>query len=369
MGDPIKKTQDKMGVDDAMTFLRDWQAKDFTMPTTAPEGAWKSNAGLSADALIESLKDTIKERCYTGFRHIDEAVTIGFKQSTKYIGILGFTNHGKSMLLRSVVYNMAVAGKRILFIALEDSALNTWTQLSFLHSYTRRDLHVPPINVWKNQPQQVTPDQQDNLRLLIDDLQHGDSVPGEIVVKTLSKWQEIVQELNAGHNGQPYEVLALDYLAHLETGAAGPKMHDAYKTLFKQAQRLALDYKDGRGLVVLTPLQANKVGMKAADDAEDDDWGVYQDLGAVEQYTDAARDMDLIIGLWNKGELKAQSMMKLSCLKSRENFFQTHLVRVDRRTRMVMDLPGAVKADMGSISTYRSEAEDAELTPADLAAY
>lgn len=368
-GDPRRKQRDLKGPDDAMEFIREHASGDFTVPSSAPEGAWRANADLGAEALIDGLNDTIKARCYTGFKHIDDAVAIGPKHSIKYIGILGFTNHGKSMLLRSMIYNMAKAGKRVLFVAREDTALNTWTQLSFLHSYERRDLHIPPVNVWRNQPQKVTKQEQDNLVLLVDDLQHGSSVPGEIVVKTLAKWPDIVQELEVGLNGKPYDVLALDYLAHLDTGLTGPKMHDEYKRLFKQAQKIAIDYKSGRGLVVITPLQANKAGMKAADDAEDEDWGIYPDLGSVEQYTDSVRDMDLVISLWHKGELKDRNMMKLACLKSRENFFEPHFVRIDRRTRMVMDLPGHPKSNVQMISTYHAEAEEAALTPEELNAY
>jgi hypothetical protein len=349
-----------------LKYLDKVRSGDFTLPPSAPEGAWRENAELGADALIDGLKDSIRDRSYTGFRHIDEAVAIGPGQPIKFVGILAFTNHCKSTVMRSMAYNMARSGKRILFIAREDSALNTWTQLSFLHSYARPDIAIPDINVWRNQPQKITPEQQDNLRLLVDDLQYGQSVPGEIVVTTHATWSQIAQELEVGLNGKHFDVLMIDYLAHLDTGMSGPKMHDEYKRLFKAAQKLAIDYKGGRGLVVVTPLQSNKTGMAAADQAEGNDWGIYTDLGAVEQYTDAARDMDLVIGVWHKDLLKTHGMIKVSCMKSRENFFQPHFLTIDRRTRMVMDLPGGPKSDMDRITTYRDMAEEAALTPEEI---
>lgn len=333
----------------ALKYFDGVRRKDFTLPSSVPEGAWRENAELGAEVLLESLKDTLKDRAYTGFSRIDSTTVIGPKQSIRYIGILGFSNHGKSMFMRSMAYNMAKSGKKILYIACEDTALNTWTQLSFLHSYTQTDLDIPPINVWRNQPQSVTERQQEDLRLLIDDLQHGGSVAGEIVVRTLPRWADIQQELETGLNGKPYDVLMVDYLSHLDTGASGTKIHDEIKVLFKKAQALAIDYKAGRGLVVVTPLQAGKKPMQEADSAEGEDWGVYNDLGAVDYYTDACRDMDLVIGLWHKGDLKTQSMMKVSCLKSREEPFETHFLTIDRRTRMVMDLaevPTAHKMSM-----------------------
>ena len=61
--------------------------------------------------------------------------------------------------------------------------------------------------------------------------------------------------------------------------------------------------------------------------------------------------------------------MKISCLKSREDFFEPHFVAIDRRTRMVMDLPGAPKADHRKIATYREEWNDASLTDEEITAY
>jgi len=108
--------------------------------------------------------------------------------------------------------------------------------------------------------------------------------------------------------------------------------------------------------------------MKEADEGEADDYGVYQNLGAVEMYTDAARDMDLIIGVWHKGMIKDGSMLKLSCLKSRENFFEPHLVQIDRRTRMVKDFPGAPTSEVSVIHARRAAAEDAALLEKEVAA-
>lgn len=352
----------------ALKYLDEVRRKDFTLPPSSPEGAWTENADLSADALVDALKDTISDRCYTGFKHIDRNVVIGPKQSIRFIGILAYYNHGKSTLLRQMAYNMAESGKRILYIAREDSALNTWTQLSFLHAKKRSDLDIPSAKVWRENPRSISAEHQDNLRVLIEDLQYGGKVRGEVVVKTLDRWQEIVRELDTGLNGKPYDVLMVDYLAHLKTEHGGAKRRDEVLEIFTSAQALAQDYKGGRGLVVITPLQANKQGMKAADEAEGEDWGV---LGAdaIEQYTDAGRDMDLIISVWHKDPLRVQDMMKIGCMKSREGRFATHFLRIDPRTRAVLDLPGGPKSDVMKISTYRHEVEEAELTPEEIAVY
>jgi archaellum biogenesis ATPase FlaH len=356
VGMDIDKKTTMKGVDDAWRYIQQERAKDPTLPFQVQQGPWREKADEGANDLIEGLRDTIRERVYTGFKHIDSVVTIGPKQSVKYIGILGFSNHGKSMVLRQMAYNMAVSGKRILYVPREDSPKNTWQQLSFLHAWTRPDLDIPNVNVWRNQPEKVTAQQQDNLLALVDDIKSGDKVPGEIVVKSLGKWTDIVAELQNGHNNLPYDVLMIDYLSHLETeNSRNNDIHEEIRKYFKQAQALCQDYQGGRGLVIVTPLQAGKTPMAAAAAQEGDDWGVYSDLGAVDFYTGACRDMDLVLGVWQKDALKHSAMLKIHCLKSREDFFDTHFVAIDTRTRAIMDLPGKAKLDVDKIAVYRRE--------------
>lgn len=173
-GMDIDKKTTLKGVDDAWRYIQQEREKDPTLPFQVPQGPWREKADEGANVLIEGLQDTIRERVYTGFKHIDSVVTIGPKQSVKYIGILGFSNHGKSMVLRQMAYNMATSGKRILYVPREDSPRNTWLQLSFLHAWTRPDLDIPSVNVWRNQPEKVTKEQVDNLMVFPYSVSSGD---------------------------------------------------------------------------------------------------------------------------------------------------------------------------------------------------
>jgi hypothetical protein len=337
----------------ALEYIAKARQLDWGLPSLAPEGKWKESGDHQIANLREGLQSTMDARCWTGLKHIDDAVAIGPKQDIKYVGILGFTNHGKSMLTRSMTYDMAAAGKRILYVAREEDAITTWLQLSWLHAHQRHDLNIPPIGVYKRTPLKITPEQWDDLQILQDDLRSGQTVKGEVKVVTHAKWDDIVAEVNSGLDGKPYDVLVIDYIQHLQ--ATNPKNEkDEIRAIFKSAQALSRDYHGGRGLVVISPLQANKEGMKAADAEEGDEWGVYQSLGAVEMYTDAARDMDLVIGVWNKGPLRDKALLKLSCLKSRGDglWFPTHHVRVNRRTRRVQDMNGRPIADTDKLPLH-----------------
>jgi hypothetical protein len=369
-GKPAPALTDAERVTAALKYLDEVRRKDFTLPPSSPEGSWKENADLSADALIDGLRDTMKERCYTGLRHVDHAVTIGPRMENRCVAIQGYTHHGKSLVMRTLAYNMAAAGKRVLYVALEESALNCWTRLSFLHAYRKPELDIPSATIWQHAQKRITPEHEENLRLLIDDLKFGKSVTGDIVVVTMNKWADVVRELETGHNGKPYDACFIDYIAHFSTGQTGQCEKDEIRSIFKAAQSLTQVYRGGRGLVIVHALQANKAGMKAADEEEGEDWGVYAD-GSIEQFTDAGRDADLIIGVWSKGLLKDQGVVKLSCLKNRGGArrFAPHFARIDARTGMIYDLAGGPKSDISMISTYKRAEEEAALSPRDIAAY
>jgi len=150
----------------------------------------------------------------------------------------------------------------LLVVAREEDALNTWMQFSWLHAHTRPDLDIPGINTWKTRPKSVTPKQWDDLAILLDDIQSGNSIKGEIKVVTHARWADIVAEVNNGIEGKPYDVLVVDYIQHLETLKQPP--HDEIKAIFKAGQALSRDYHGGRGLVVISPLQSNKTSMDKA---------------------------------------------------------------------------------------------------------
>lgn len=360
-GDPARRELDMKGPDDAMRYLKDHAAKDFSLPPTSPQGAWRQNADVSADALIAGLKSQEKERCTTGLRHVDAKVSIGPQKEVRYVGILGSSHHGKSLLMRQIAYNMAANGKNVLYVPLEESPLTCWTRFSFLHAYHRRDLDIPAIATWEHAKTRIRAEHEDNLRLLTEDLKFGKSVPGDIVVMTLRRWVDIAQEVNAGHNGKPYDSLFVDYVAHLQTGVSGFKHRDEMLKIFRDAQELSQTYKGGNGLVIVTGVQANKESVAKADEEEGEYWGTYPAMGAFDQYTDAQRDMDAIITVWQKGLLRTHNMMKIASIKNRGGeMFVPHFVGIDRRTSSIYDLQGTPKSDLALISTYRAVEEEIE---------
>jgi hypothetical protein len=87
-------------------------------------------------------------------------------------------------------------------------------------------------------------------------------------------------------------------------------------------------------VAVFTPLQINKGGLERACDAADEgeyDWGMFDQL-AIDTFTDAYRDCDAIISVFQRGYLKDQNQVKVGCMKSRGLYPEPIIVDIDPRT-------------------------------------
>jgi hypothetical protein len=129
-------------------------------------------------------------------------------------------------------YDMAKAGQRILYVPMEQSPAITWMQFTFLHRYTRPELDIPDFNVWRQDPKKISEAHQDNLTTLLEDLQHGPSMLGEITVKQLRTWPEIKQELESGD----YDVVAIDYVSQMKVDDAKKERREQIKQVFAEIQ-------------------------------------------------------------------------------------------------------------------------------------
>jgi hypothetical protein len=334
-----KKGETLSGPDDAARYARRFMLEDAALaPNIQPLGGdWAENVDHIRASLLGTLESPERTRIYTGYDKIDEQIIIGPTEEIRFVGILGHTNHGKSSYMLPMIYNMARSGKRILLVPREHSVEATWHRLTFMHAEFFPKLAIPSYSFWKRKPDQVSEEHKRNLDVLLDDLRERKSIKGSIEVLPLKSWPQIVERVQQPE--EPYDVLAIDYLSHLETSGAD-KHIDEIKGIIRQAQALTKDYRNGRGLVIITPFQANRDGFRRADEGEMDAWGNYtSDVNAIEWFSQAAQDLDLIIGVWQKDWLKTNGQMKISCVKARASqFFEPHFVKVDRRTRYIRDI-------------------------------
>jgi hypothetical protein len=286
------------------------------------------------------------KRVYTGFKKIDEVTLIGRNQRNRWIGIMGYTHHGKSLLLTTMIYNMACAGANVVLVPRESSVEEAWMTLVWLHhSKVCPDRPLVDKAEWMRSGADVGTENYNTVKMILKDLKEGTSIPGKLIVEPCRSWEEIEEKLRMTNKKRNYDVLAIDYFAHLDTagGSKGDSDIDKYKKALRKAQLLTLDGVDNdkSGLVIITPLQVNRKGYEECSKQENDLYGVYQNLNAVEYFTQAAQDMDCVMSVWFEGdsckEVNPQQMI-VHCLKGRGNMkFPTHRLAINPMTGMLHD--------------------------------
>jgi len=295
-------------------------------------------------------------RVLTGIKAIDEKTLIGRRQANRWIGILGYTHHGKSLLLNTLLYNMVCNGANVLLCPRESSVENAFMQFIWLHhNKVCPDAPIVSRADWMRNGNSNTFESFNTMQIIMKDLAEGTTLPGKLVVEGCRSWEELKDKAKETNKKFDYDVLAIDYFGHLDTSGGNKKESDMekYKKDLRDAQMLSLDGLEGdkSGLVIITPLQANKKGHDEAAKREGDNFGIYESLGAVEWFTQAAQDMDCIMSVWMEGdqyENGDSKRMLVNCMKGRNDMiFNRTVLTVNPKTGLLYDDVGgvAVKLD------------------------
>lgn len=308
----------------------------------------KTPGGDTATKGAVSLLDRFDVACRgqqgqieTGMPPLDEAMSIGHAHGNriKYLGIAGFSGHGKSTLLFSMVYAAAAQGNRVLLVPRECSVEQAWDHLIYLHAH-----HIglaeklPPMKQFLR-PRHARAEYRKVYEDVIADF-HAQKL--HIEVRADNTWAEVEVSVQS-HIDDPYDLLAVDYLAHLNLPADTRSGYENASILeyYRRAQALSQDYENGRGLVIWTPLQTSKTQATKAGEGDLLAKGVYRDIGCLEQHTSAGRDLDGLIGIWSADEHRECGLAKISCVKSRDDVFQPFYVRLDKHSQALTYVPTA----------------------------
>lgn len=314
------------GPDDALQYLLDARSYDLQIGDERPQGPLHENTAIVDSHLAEMLAANGEDRLYTLIDAFDDAFLIGQKYNS-YIGVLGFSNDGKTLFLNTLAYNFPKQGKNILYVSVEHSTVDLWTKMCFLHSNYYQFLpkaerfRLPSYT--KFRLNQVSKEDILNFTKIERDLEARDHVPGLIDVHDdLRTWDSIVEHLNAHQERNQYDAVIIDYIAHLElpSEVKDRDKDTAYAAIFDKAQVLCRTFNKN-GIVLITPLQANRRGKHLAgkmSSAEALLLGRY-DMTAVHQYSKAYQAMDLVIGVYSDPDMKRVNLMDVNILKLRED--------------------------------------------------
>lgn len=352
------KKKNPSGPDDAKRYVIQELSRDV-MGGDAISGSLRDNAHAISEHLTDIFNSDDTDRLLLGFEQADEAFMIG-KQFMKFIGILGFSNEGKSLLTRTLAYNFALQGHKTLFVTLEgEDALDCMTKFSFLHgsiwhgkqcpipnspffienaaAHEGCTFSLPSYESWKQK--KISRIDFAHVNWAVVALKTHE-VPLYVADrKTMPDWDTIEAAVEA----EKYECVVIDYIGILDIPGTKDKDRDfAVTALYDRAQKVC-----GRlGTVVVSPLQVNREGKKQADSKDPHLERVYS-LVHVSKHSRAYEDMDVVIGVISSPEMKQIGEIKLEWLKVREGEYpKDFFADVNLGTKHVRQL-GGIARDKG----------------------
>jgi DnaB-like helicase C terminal domain len=316
--------------DDAIAWMRKQWTKDLQKLAPRPTGFLDENTEY-IKAEIERYTQGDSERIYTGFRHIDDHLVIN-KKLRPFIGIMGFANDGKTTVLMTLLYNMALRGKNVVLFSKEHDPLDCWLHFAFLHSHHYRDEFIlPKLSTF--QEGNATQEELSWLNRIIDDVQKRVNIPGRIEVQMLTDWESLVAHLTDNHKRNHYDVVALDYLTRLDVPNCEPRWRDrAVGGYINKAQALTRQFDGGRGIVLITPIQINRSGYQSAKKKKEGE--KKHDLTSVNQHSEFYQDMDFIISLFRDEKYEGDLLMEIQKVRGAQ-FPPNAKLRIDEYSRKV----------------------------------
>ena len=250
--------------------------------------------------------------CFTGIHNIDSAVR-GFEPG-ELVGILGATNHGKSMLALNWAYHNLVAGNTGCYISLEMSSAYCMSRLYAIHSHCPRFSGIhPPIGPDRIHKTELTEDEEEFLfGVVIPDFR---DLPGKLhVVDSVEAMniQSLETLLRRLDQEQALSWFVLDHPDLLEK-PAHRHLSSFQNTalLYSSLKQLCAKF-GGRGIVGFIPVQANAEGVKKAEKVE----GEYT-IEAIAGTAEVGRSCTQVYAIWSDPILKEVGECLIQCLKNR----------------------------------------------------
>lgn len=259
----------------------------------------------------------------TGISVIDNAIT-GY-DIADLVNIAGFTNQGKSPMLRFLAYQLLLQGLNVVFFTLEISIEKIREQFYVLHANNgkRFSFNSPKITLQKVKSKEMTEQEEDYfLNKVIPDFTNAKDMGSLYILQpdgeyTFDDMCMKVRKINK--NIMPVDVLVLDYATLLlPTRNVGHINKDVVNLMLRRLRQFSLTFKkfgaDRSGLLIINAAQVNRGGFE---DACKHPQNMYQ-LSALGDYNALEKDATTVLSILQTDEMRAAGEVQLQPLKLRE---------------------------------------------------
>lgn len=328
--------------DDAIAWMRKQWARDWKRASTQPSGDLTDLSAFVEAEIDRMVNGDDSARILTGIHCLDEQIYIS-KKRRPFIGIMGFANDGKTTVLLTMLYNMAAAGQRVILFSKEHDPTELALYFAFIHSHDphyRNQFLLPSMREFEEG--HISKENGERLKSIWHDMETHKNFAGRIELQPLTDWDTLTNHLKSNQRLNRYDVCAIDYLTRLEIPGGNPRFRDQdIKNYIGAAQRLTRDFDEGRGLVLITPIQINRSGFQAARKKKEGE--KKHDMTSVSQFSEFYQDMDILVSLFSDDEMRLKRHILLETQKVRKSGVRpTVVLGIDPRSEKVVDL-----SDMG----------------------
>ena len=341
---------DRVGLKDARTFLMEKLQSPLFSNGRTDEGGWLEKIASDLGTVYKRDKARNNDHALmipTGIPAFDKVLG-GLERKTLNF-VLGAAGARKSGLVRTMAYNAACKGNRVLFIPTEFSyeeelqvfaAMHAQTALYFDNTKeTRGRFSVDKIHGTRLTDidekfliDGIIPSMRDNL---------GDKLA--IVQPASYSWPNIRSIIEMQNNKKPLDLIVLDYLGRLDIGDARDA-RVAYNRMADEVKNFLLyDLTNTRGgAAMVSPCHASRKGVADAVAAE----GTFV-KEAIFEYSQFEKCCDVIMYTFIDPVLQSKDMMKIGTCKSRRSAdIPAQMVHVDPTTHRVGDTDKQMEKDM-----------------------
>lgn len=372
------KKKNPNGPNDAKLFAFKELANDVEKGSEVAAGLFHENADKVAISLDNRLREeTLEGRMKTGFSHVDQSIVIG-RQALRYIGIAGMSGDGKTTVLNTMVYNFLKHGHNGLYLSFEHTPTEIWEFLTFIHtSHPDYAGYIPPsLNEWDlaKDPEsgfKVTDEDIAHMGIVLNDIKTQKNLPGLLDVQDASKistFDGFVAHLETFNEQYNYDFAVIDYLARLDVGGDARFREKEISNTIHKGQFLTRSFDNGRGLVLVTPMQVNREANKGArkeaeKNSEKDNAGAmkstFYDINAIANFSEYQHDMDYIFSVFSDENMKNDFQMMMETLKVRKGKRPpSKMMQVNKKSGLVSVFTDAKRSTANFSPSMTADDED-----------
>jgi hypothetical protein len=354
--DPKLKGKSWTGPRDAQKYFHEQMQKGIFLDDV------QANGGVLADIIggmeveyDQAESDSKNNNLYipTGIGPIDSH--LGGLRRKELNGILGFVAQKKSTVLRTIGYEAALRGFRVLHIPLESDCKEEQNFYAIQHAEA-----FFKSGISKKRLDRAVLSEEEKAQLfrkVIPDFQA--SIGKNIIVYTpgaTRAWADVRSIIERENDKEPIDLIMLDYLTLLSTPGNRDDIADKM-AIVQDAKQLALNGNNGKGFCILTPVQGNRKGFEEAAERG----GEWYTTG-IAKYSELDKSLDNLFYVYFDDEMNSHNQMKMgSCKTRRDSNIPALFVSVNAVSGMVEksnDLEGS-----GTVTAAKPDNKPTTLSP------